>query len=45
MIPLRYPLYSLTVTGNSKLIDAAKTFKETIKKLCNVKEVYFVLRE
>lgn len=38
-IRLKYPLYSLTVSGSEKVLEAVKNLKAIIEKMANVKEV------
>ncbi|MBU3957667.1 MAG: isoleucine--tRNA ligase [Nanoarchaeota archaeon] len=40
-IKLKYPLYSLTVSGSEKILEAAKNLKRLLEKMANVKEVKF----
>ncbi len=40
-IKLKYPLYSLTVSGSEKVLEAAKNLKEVIEGMANVKDVKF----
>jgi len=38
-IKLRYPLLSLTVSGNKDVLESVKNLSEIVKKMANVKEV------
>lgn len=40
-IKLKYPLYSLTVSGSDKILEASKSLKEVIERMANVKDIRF----